>query len=110
MVFYITDKVSNFESNRSDYKFLFKGWMIEKWNLPFSTDAFNITLNSIEFTAADNMLKELSIAIDKLENETVEYNKFIATRKNKRDIHFSLLYKSFWNLVIKKEVFMIMPW
>jgi hypothetical protein len=104
MVFYITDKVSNFESNRSDYKFLFKGWMIEKWNLPFSTDAFNITLNCIEFTAADNMLKELSIAIDKLENETVEYNKFIATRKNKRDIHFSLLYKSFWNLVIKKEV------
>jgi hypothetical protein len=107
MGIFITDKENSYKQNKSEYKFLFQGWMIQKWNLTDSTDKFNLSLNGIEFIAADAMLEELSTALDKLENEKLEYNKFMATRINKRDIHFSLLYKSYWSLVIKKHVLRI---
>lgn len=104
MKLFISDTDTGYAENKSTYKFLFRGYIIEKWNLPNSPDNFNLALNSIEYSAADAMHLELNAALDKLENKKLSHNKFVATRKLKRDIHFSLLYNSYWQLVIKKHV------
>ncbi|HRH03788.1 MAG TPA: CDP-glycerol glycerophosphotransferase family protein [Bacteroidia bacterium] len=100
----ICDSDQVYLESKSTHAFLFRGYILEKWSLNNSPDEFNMSLNGIEYAAADAMHVELSKMLDYLDQYSLAHNKFVATRKNKRDIHFSLLYNSYWQLVIKKHV------
>ena len=107
MELFITDNLKAFNDSTCKCKILYGGSMVVQWNLSSSIDEFNLGLSGIEYKAADAMHQELSECIANLDKYTLTHNKYLATRGTKSDIHFSLLYNSYWQLVIKKHVLRI---
>lgn len=107
MELFITDNLKAYNDSTCKCKILYGGSVVVQWNLSSSIDEFNLGLSGIEYNAADAMHQELSECIANLNKYSFIHNKFLATRGTKSDIHFSLLYNSYWQLVIKKHVLRI---
>jgi hypothetical protein len=107
MELFITDNLKAYNDSTCNYKILYGGSVVVQWNLTSSIDEFNLGLSGIEYKAADAMHHELSECITILDKYSLTHNKYLATRGTKSDIHFSLLYNSYWQLVIKKQVLRI---
>lgn len=103
MILFVTDNESIYNSSQQTNKLLFEPYHFLRCSFMQDSELqlFNLTLNAIEYKAAEYMLKTLYRDIIRFEKENFLVNKFLATRSKQSQLQ-TLLYINYWHLLTAK--------